>query len=498
MERKRKLILNLILTGIFFAYLIFNGVLLMRHELWRDEANVWLIARELSPVQLFAEIKYQGHPCLWYLIVMPFAKMGLPFKTIGVISYCIMAITAGIYLFKAPLCAPVKIVSLFSPVFSYFYADIARNYCLIALILVLLAVCYPKRNERPVLYGLLLGLLVQADTIALMAAGMISLMWLWENVLCSIREKSGRAFLGILKGIWIPLASLFLWIAQFYQVSDSPEFQLRAMGAGEFLGEMRRYCLWILERLSGMGEGFCVFMLLAFLLLFLAASIWQKNGWAMIVMTAAYLFEAAFSIVVYQLHIWHFIALCFVLIWALWILYSQKKDKGPSGKGGAGILIGIQTLFLMLAVCMFFHWNSEEEASNLDNALHGLYSDGEGAASYIRDNISSEELILSDNVSMASSVLAHLPDYEFYYAGNGQKAVYADYGAEQSREISWDETLSWVERDFLDKEEFYLLGTEGSCITDRERLSEYEILYQTGQETARGEEYQIYRVRLRP
>ena len=67
------------LTALFVCYLIFNGILLWGHELWRDEANVWLLARELSPFELLREIKYQGHPCLWYFLAMPFAKLGLPF-----------------------------------------------------------------------------------------------------------------------------------------------------------------------------------------------------------------------------------------------------------------------------------------------------------------------------------------------------------------------------------------------------------------------------------
>ena len=70
---------TVLVTILFAGYLLFNGVLLLGHELWRDEANVWLIARELSPAELIREIKYQGHPCLWYFLVMPFAKLGMPF-----------------------------------------------------------------------------------------------------------------------------------------------------------------------------------------------------------------------------------------------------------------------------------------------------------------------------------------------------------------------------------------------------------------------------------
>lgn len=87
---------------IFSVYVLFNGILLWYHEPWRDEANVWLMARALSPLQLLKEIKYQGHPCLWYFLVMPFAKFGLPFRTIGMISTIVMTVAAGIYLWKGP------------------------------------------------------------------------------------------------------------------------------------------------------------------------------------------------------------------------------------------------------------------------------------------------------------------------------------------------------------------------------------------------------------
>ena len=493
-QDNKKLIVNIILLCVFAAYLIFNGILLALHEPWRDEANVWLMARELSPVRLFAEIRYQGHPCLWYLIVMPFAKAGFPFRTIGFISYFIMAVTAGIYFFKAPLHPFVKAVSLFCPAFSYFYSDIARNYCLIALILILLAVYYPKRNEKSVFYGLLLGLLVQADTIAIAAAGMISLMWLCENLWRGFKEKSMSAVYGILKGIWIPLASLFLWIAQFYQVSDSSEFQMRVPGFRELLSEIRNQSLWILERLSGRHQGFCIFMLLLFLFFFIIFSVRIRNLWAALVLVSAYLFEAVFSVMVYQLHIWHFIALCFVLVWTVWVLDFQKKERGILDRICVGSSVGIQALFLVLSICMFLQWNSGEESSSLNNALHGLYSDGKGTAEYIGQNISSEEYIVSVNVSMASTVLAYLPGYEFYFAGNGEKASYADYNEGQRQQITFEEFMAFAREKFADKEVFYLLDSGDSCITESGQLREYEILYRTADKTARGEEYTIYRI----
>lgn len=494
-NRKRK-IDTVILATVFLGYLLFNGILLARHELWRDEANVWLMAKELSPLQLFSEIKYQGHPCLWYFLIMPFAKAGLPFRTISFISYLIMAVSAGLFLFKAPLGKGVKTVAVFSPIFTYYYAEIARNYCLIALMLILLALYYPKRNEKCILYGLFLGLLVQSDMVVLMAAGMISLMWLCENLWKCFKERTNVPFLNILKGIWIPLFSLFLLIAQFYHVSDSPVFQVNSYGTMELLKEIRNYSYWIFMRLTGRGEIFCKLFLLSFLALLLVASVRLKNLWATVVMTAAYLFEAAFSVMIYQLHIWHFIALCFVMLWTVWVLYHQKEEKRPAGKAIGTSLLGIQLLVLILSVCMFIRWNDKEETSSLANALHGVYSDGGQTAEYIKENISPDALMVSVNVPYASTVLAYLPEYTFYFAGNGQRETYADWSDEQERRINFEELLEWIRTSFPEQSEFYLLDSGDSCLTEADRLVECEVLYQTLEETARGEEYTIYRVIL--
>lgn len=493
---KQKNINSIILAGIFVAYLVFNGILLIGHEPWRDEANVWLIAGELSPVQLLAQIRYQGHPCLWYLLVMPLAKSGLPFSLIGVLSLTIMGVATGLFLWKAPFQIPVKAVCVFSPVFTYFYACIARNYCLVALFLLLLAEAWHERNRRCIRYGLLLGLLVQADTIAIAPAGMISLIWLWENGRESLRRKRLEPLFRIMKGIWIPLASLFLWIAQFWRVSDSPAFQVSELDRGAFFREVGDYSLWILERMSGRGSVFCVIYLVLMLAVLLMLSLKLKRPGVVCVMAASWLFEAVFSVVVYQLHLWHFISLCFVLIWTIWILEEERKREGPSDKTGKIASAVLEGAVLVLSVCMFLQWSSREEVSSLDNALHGHYSDGVYTAEFIEENISADEIIVSANVSMASTVRAFLPDYQFYFAGTGQITSYADYGKTQDSQIRFEELRIWVQKNFPEKKEFYLLDTNGSCIIEKGGLEECEVLYKTRQETAREEEYTVYRVTL--
>lgn len=494
---------NIILILMFAAYLIFNGVLLIGHELWRDEANVWLMARELSPIQLLGELKYQGHPCLWYLLVMPFAKLGFPFKTISVVSFLIMAVGSGVFTFKAPFHPITKLICLFSPIFSYYYPVVARNYCLIAMLLILLAYYYLKRNEKPWIYGLMLGLLVQADTIVLATAGLISLMWLYEGISESIRARQAASLLNKAKGLWLPLASLLLWMAEFKNVSDSPEYQFRRLAISEFLREIRNFSYGILTRMTGQGQVFDTILIVLFLIAGILVSIKLKNLWPMIVMTGTFLFQVVFSILVYQLHIWHYIIVGFALIWFFWLGNWRDQEKGITSKRNGYLNISCRILsevvLLLLSVTMFLRWNAPEESSCLKNALSGVYSDGVNAAAYIRENVGSEELILSTNVAESSTVQAYLgKDYTFYYAGSGEKATYADYAEKQKKTIRYEELISWIKENFPEREAFYILESPGNCIREisDETKEAFQVCYQTEGETARGENYTLYRVAI--
>ena len=83
---------------IFVLYGIINLILTFLHEPWRDEIHAWLMAKELSVVDLFLESKFDGHPILWHLLLMPFAKLNFPIITLNLISFIIMLISAWLFL----------------------------------------------------------------------------------------------------------------------------------------------------------------------------------------------------------------------------------------------------------------------------------------------------------------------------------------------------------------------------------------------------------------
>lgn len=471
---------NPLMILLFFAWISFNLALLWLHEPWRDEANVFLMAKELTPVSLIREIRYQGHPCLWYLLVMPLAKANLPFVSISVLSFLITGAAAYLFVFRAPLNPVLKACFLASPVFTYYYPVVARNYCLIALLLMLLAYLYPKRNEKGFLYGLLLALLVQADTIAIPLAGMIFLWWILPSAKGGSSSKKGRL------GLLLFPASLAFWGVQFLHVSDSPEFHVNRPSLSELPQRVLSVSEGIVARLTPFSGKIPLIILILLLAAAIFTAVWTKKIFPLLTLLSAILFEALFSIFIYELHIWHYLMLGYALLWFLWV---SADETDPSS---VPFLIP-QLVLSAFAVCMLIRSCLPSETLGLRNALTGLYSDSKNAADYIRENIPSDALIVETNVSESSPVLALLgKDYVFYYAGTFTPETYADYGLPQSSETSYEALCEKIRNQFENIGNFYIMECKTSCLSNLPE--DAEVLYESPEMTARGEEYRILKV----
>ena len=119
MDTKNKKILY---GGIFALYAVINLILVLLHEPWRDEIHAWLMAKQLSIVDLFHESRFDGHPILWHLLLMPFAKLNFPIITLNMISYLILLISTWVFLFKTEIPLPTPILLLLEiTLVSFFY-----------------------------------------------------------------------------------------------------------------------------------------------------------------------------------------------------------------------------------------------------------------------------------------------------------------------------------------------------------------------------------------
>ncbi len=168
-----------VVWGIYAALVLYTTA---QHEPWRDEAQSWLIARENSLFSLFQYLPNEGHPPLWYLILMPFAKLGFPYATANIIHNLIIIAFAWIVLFRLRLAIWFSLPLLFSYYFVYEYAVIARNYSIVALLLALAAMMYEKRFEQPLLFALIIFLLFQTNVLAFCTGAGLGAIFLWDVV----------------------------------------------------------------------------------------------------------------------------------------------------------------------------------------------------------------------------------------------------------------------------------------------------------------------------
>ncbi len=175
---------------VMLCYSIITFIILLFHESWRDEAQAWLIARDLNIIDIFVQMKYEGHPVIWYLILVPFAKLGLPYIFVKIVSWLICNIAVWLILKKAPFNLILKILFIFSMPMIYLYPSISRSYCLIPLAITLVAIYFGQRHEKPIQYILSILFLANTHVIMYGMVGILLLLFYIEELIQNRKTNS--------------------------------------------------------------------------------------------------------------------------------------------------------------------------------------------------------------------------------------------------------------------------------------------------------------------
>ena len=169
-ERLRHLRLSdpLFALTVTAAFVFLAGWTAIHHEMWRDELQAWLLARDsASPFELFRQMKYEGHPALWHLLLMPLTRLTWSPEIMQVFHLAIAATTVWLVARYAPFPQPLRAMFAFGYFPFYEYSILCRNYALGMLLLVLLCLLWERRYERFLSVGLVLFLLAHTSVHAL-------------------------------------------------------------------------------------------------------------------------------------------------------------------------------------------------------------------------------------------------------------------------------------------------------------------------------------------
>lgn len=172
------------LHGLMFAfatYVVAVASIASQHEPWFDEAQAWLLARDGSLWHMLtAQMRYEGSPALWHLILMGPAKLGLPYSSLTVIAVMVALAGAFVLVRYSPFPWPLTVGVLFSFVVAYQYAVVARSYVLLPLLLFLLAIAWRRRLASPWPFVIVLCLLANVSIHGLLIAGSVFAVHLFE------------------------------------------------------------------------------------------------------------------------------------------------------------------------------------------------------------------------------------------------------------------------------------------------------------------------------
>jgi len=164
------------------AYALFLAAGIARHELWRDEAQSWLIVRDAGSWRnLFHLLGYEGHPAVWYLLLRPLTYITHSPTAMQVLHGVIATTAAFVFVRFSPFTRAQKVLWCFGYYSLFEYGIISRNYSLGVLLLWTLCALWPRRRWAVIAMAIVLALLVNTNVFAALIAGGFAVVWLGDT-----------------------------------------------------------------------------------------------------------------------------------------------------------------------------------------------------------------------------------------------------------------------------------------------------------------------------
>ncbi len=136
----------------------------LHHEPWRDEADKWLAARDMTLRQSIPHwTSNEGSPGLMLLLLKILTTLQLPYFSMTLLHIALAWVAAAVLIFATRYPLVTKALILASYYFAYEYAVVARSYVLTVLFAWILVAMYPERHRRPVAYAIVIALMANAN-----------------------------------------------------------------------------------------------------------------------------------------------------------------------------------------------------------------------------------------------------------------------------------------------------------------------------------------------
>ncbi|MBF0321264.1 MAG: hypothetical protein HQL01_15855, partial [Nitrospirae bacterium] len=174
---------NMFLYGFVLSFMALGIFNIMHHEMWRDELEAWMMARDASTIaELFNNIRYQGHPALWFLSLYALARI----TPDPLIMQCFhLALAVGVVyvvLRYAPFTKFQRVLFIFGYYPFYEYCVISRNYSYGLLLLLIFLSMFRNGIKNYIGLSIVLFLLCQSNPYGAVIAIALALLLIFDLI----------------------------------------------------------------------------------------------------------------------------------------------------------------------------------------------------------------------------------------------------------------------------------------------------------------------------
>ncbi|HZJ41446.1 MAG TPA: hypothetical protein VFD51_00265 [Patescibacteria group bacterium] len=391
---------------VFAVFLIITVWAICNHSPWRDEAQSWLLIRDLNLPELINQMPYEGTPPLWHLLVYPLAKLNLPYVSQSILHYLLALSSVFILIFFSPLPKKAKLILPFTYYLLFEYIVIARNYNLTALLLFIIASIYSIRFKRPILYASLLFLLAWTNVHSLAMAFLLTSLFIYDLIKKQLDNKKN------LTAVFVMVSGIFSAILMLVP-------QLDQYSGFTFLG-FRPIAQSLASALFPFfaNPNLPIFVSIIVSLLWLPFIISLLKSWrAKIIFIIPVLWLEFIFLFKHSGYLRHYglILIFFIFAWWLDLIIIKRKSIYKQSLYAKIILI----LFL---VCLVI--NSGYAFNFFYKTNKMFFSGSQEMAQYLKDNNLDQEEIATYPSYSGSALLPYLPGKEFYQLDAQKKATF--------------------------------------------------------------------------
>lgn len=170
---------------IILGFSLFTLLGTLQHELWRDELQAWMLARDSASIfEMLKNMTYEGHPALWHICLFGLAQITHNLLILQLFHW-IIAIGVIVLIVKfSPFSTLYKFLLSFSYFFFFEYAVISRGYSLGIFFLLLFCALYDRKQLRPVASALILILAANTSAYGLILSITLAFFMFLDYLVC--------------------------------------------------------------------------------------------------------------------------------------------------------------------------------------------------------------------------------------------------------------------------------------------------------------------------